>query len=75
MRSIYYVEITTLFPDGTLVPNLRAQIGSHSQVTMNINGDDYVVNQNRSPQITFPNTSQIGIKMPNHKELIPPTFW
>ena len=73
--NIFYVDIAAMMPDGTLIPNLRYQVGSSTQMVLTIDGKDVAVNAFRSPELVFPSTGRIGIAIPNNQELFPPEFW
>lgn len=69
------VEITSMLEDGSISPDLRYRLGSESVLDVEIAGKSYVLDTARSPELQFPPSGRITIKIPVNNELILPTFW
>jgi hypothetical protein len=60
-EHIYFVDITTLTPDGTVIPGLQGKLSADEPVSVSINGDDIVIRPEKVS--TSRSTVRVGLEL------------
>lgn len=73
-EHIYFVDITTLTPDGTVIPGLQGKLSADEPVSVTINGEDIIIRPGRSVDVAFNSSGRIGISTLMKEDLIAPVY-
>jgi hypothetical protein len=73
-EHIYFVDITTLTPDGTVIPGLQGKLSADEPVSVSINGEDIIIRPGKSVDIAFNSSGRVGISTLMKDELVAPVY-
>ena len=73
--NIYYLDITALLPDGTILPGLEAVIGSESRLWMDVNGKSVWIDAGAPYKTNLSISAKLGVTVRANNTLVPPSFW
>lgn len=73
-EHIYFVDITTLTPDGTVIPGLQGKLSAYEPVSVSVDRDDMVIRPGKSVDIAFNSSGRVGISTLMNNELLAPIY-